>query len=525
MPDHAKTFIEDLTQAVQPLDKAYNLASWEAAVHGSAEANERERQAQVELIRFWSDPDRFETLRRLNLDSDPDPIAARQLKVAYLAAARAQQSPADIEQLTALEAEVRAAYYNFRAEIDGEAVSDNQLDAILHDSRQSGEVQAAWEASKQVARQVAANVRQLAKVRNHAARNHGYRDHFDRALALEEIDEAFLLDVFDRLERATDGPFKAYKAALDAARAERFGVSVDELMPWHYGDLFFQEVPQLRPTALDGALEGQDPVPLALAAYDGLGMEVRDILERSDLYPRPGKNQHAFSVDIDRQGDIRTLDNLEPTARWIRTLHHELGHGVYDKYHDPSLPWLLRQPAHTLSTEAIAILMESQTMEPRWLEQVLGRPASEAGLLGKQARQRFVAGRLIFTRWVLVMTHFERALYANPDADLDRLWWDLVERYQGLRRPPGRSAPDWAAKYHIALAPVYYHNYELGALFQAQLAARLDESFGGLIGNPEAGDWLRRQVFAPGAQQDWAGHIESATGEPLNPAYFTSSLA
>ena len=71
------------------------------------------------------------------------------------------------------------------------------------------------------------------------------------------------------------------------------------------------------------------------------------------------------------------------------------------------------------------------------------------------------AKKLIFTRWCLTMTHFERMFYSDPEADLDMVWWDLVERYQLLQRPDGRKAPDWAAKIHVALAPVYYLFYRL----------------------------------------------------------------
>ena len=38
---------------------------------------------------------------------------------------------------------------------------------------------------------------------------------------------------------------------------------------------------------------------------------------------------------------------------------HEFGHAVYDLGLDTDLPWLLRSPAHILSTEAIAILFGS----------------------------------------------------------------------------------------------------------------------------------------------------------------------
>ena len=75
----------------------------------------------------------------------------------------------------------------------------------------------------------------------------------------------------------------------------------------------------------------------------------------------------------------------------------------------------------------------------------------------------------------MVMTYFERDLYANPDADLNHRWWDYVERFQRLRRPDGRNQPDWAAKVHLALAPVYYQNYLLGEVMspiKAMLNAR-----------------------------------------------------
>src|SRR3712207_1503604 len=63
-------------------------------------------------------------------------------------------------------------------------------------------------------------------------------------------------------------------------------------------------------------------------------------------------------------------------------------------------------------------------------------------------------------RSVLVMYHFERALYTDPDsAELNSVWRDLVERLLFVDRPPGRDEPDWAAVIHIAVAPVYYHNY------------------------------------------------------------------
>ena len=92
------------------------------------------------------------------------------------------------------------------------------------------------------------------------------------------------------------------------------------------------------------------------------------------------------------------------------------------------------------------------------------------------------------------MTHFERGLYADPDADHDARWWDLVERFQLVRRPDDRHAPDWAATIHLASAPVYYHNYQLGEMVASQLTATL----GGLVGNERADGRARSPLVRPG---------------------------
>jgi peptidyl-dipeptidase A len=227
---------------------------------------------------------------------------------------------------------------------------------------------------------------------------------------------------------------------------------------------------------------------------------------------------------IDRQGDIRTLNNLERNHRWNETLHHELGHAVYEMFLDPQLPWLLRTPAHILTTEAIAILMGSLTLDREWLMQVLGVPTAQAEAAAQAARVRRTAAELIFTRWCLVMTNFERAMYGDPEADLDTIWWDLVETFQSLRRPEGRTAPDWAAKYHVALVPVYYQNYELGHLVSAQVRDRITTEAGGFVGRQAAGAWLREKFFRPGARREWSAHIAAATGEALDPRYFVEGL-
>ena len=91
--------------------------------------------------------------------------------------------------------------------------------------------------------------------------------------------------------------------------------------------------------------------------------------------------------------------------------------------------------------------------------------------------------------------------------------------------PDGRDAPDWAAKIHLAAAPVYYQNYLYGELFASQLAATLESRAGGIVDRPAAGELLVRDVFAPGASLRWDDLVTRATGEPLTAAHLARELA
>ena len=198
--------------------------------------------------------------------------------------------------------------------IDGRAVDDNEIRRILRDSDDGEERRAAWLASKTVGANVADDVRELARLRNAAAHSLGYRDWFALSVTTAEMDEGKLLATLDEADRATAEPFARWKAELDGRLAARFGCPVAELAPWHYADVFFQEVPAEGGIDLDPYLADADLVELSRRTYDGIGLETGDVLARSDLFPRDGKCQHAFCIDIDRAGDVRVLANVVPNA-------------------------------------------------------------------------------------------------------------------------------------------------------------------------------------------------------------------
>jgi peptidyl-dipeptidase A len=139
---------------------------------------------------------------------------------------------------------------------------------------------------------------------------------------------------------------------------------------------------------------------------------------------------------------------------------------------------------------------------------------------------------LIFSRWCQVMLRFEKSMYENPDQDLNKLWWDLVEKYQMVHRPAKRNAPDYASKIHIVSAPVYYHNYMMGQLFASQLHHAIardvykekDPDKVVYVGNKEVGEFMKKRVFDPGRSLSWNDLTKHATGDFLNPKAFAEDF-
>lgn len=506
--------VQRAEEEIAPRSVERNVAWWNVNAEASAENERRRAETELSYSNTLADAELYDSILRAR-ENGAEGVVRRRLDLLRDLMLPHQLPVSLRERIVELEASVEARFSRHRGVVRGEEVDDIAIKRIMRESGDVEERREAWEASKTVGAAVADDVRELARLRNEAARALGHRDWFALSIAVSELDEEKLLKTLGACDRATAEPFARWKAGLDERLAERFGCSVGELRPWHYADPFFQETPPDGALDLDPLFRGRDIVQLGKQTFDGIGIDVGGTLGRSDLFPRPGKCQHAFCMDVDRAGDIRVLMNITDNHDSMDTLLHELGHAVYDLGFAGELPWLLRS-THLVMTEASALLFGALAGQRDWLVEVLGVDPGEATALGDRLRAARAAELLLFTRWVLVMTGFERVLYADPESDLDRAWWELVSRHQLVTPPDGRRAPDWAAKIHVAVAPVYYHTYLYGAVVSLQLHDALRRDAGGVVGRPEAGRLLGERLFASGLSQRWDRLVEQVTGSPLS---------
>lgn len=528
-----EAFVARLVGALQPLELEHNREYWLLATTGGEAHLKKCAELDSRMRLLFAQREPYERLRALQAQGAlADPLLQRQLDQLLRAYRARQLDPALIERQVRLEKQLEATFTNHRASLDGTDVSDNRIVEILTGSDDPALRRRAWEASKQVGAKAEADLFELVRLRNDGARSLGFSNYHAMSLELAELDPAWLFELLDQVERDTQPLWDEYKRALDARLAARFGCTPADLRPWHYADPFFQQAPagEADFTPFFAGLHFESVAERFFAAA---GLEIGELLKKADLYERPGKNQHAFCMSVDRGADIRVLCNLQPTEKWMGTLLHEYGHAVYDQYVDPSLPWLLRSHAHILATEASAMLFGRLSKNPVWLRRWAGADPAALAAVAAPAARAVREQLLVQTRWELVMIHMERALYADPAQDLRTLWWGLVERFQGVRRPEGRHAPDWAAKIHFSIAPVYYQNYLLGEMLASQLQdTLLEQVLGGgpgrwerFVADVRVGAFLRERFYAPGARWGWRELVERATGRPLETRPFIDDLA
>ncbi|MBN1866767.1 M2 family metallopeptidase [Candidatus Sumerlaeota bacterium] len=546
MPPTPQEFIARYVEEVEPLERRIALAQWDASLSGRSEDFDLLARLHKEWVELHGRRDAFDAVSALREslversggardDSGEESLVARQIDLVWRAYRSSQGDKELVKRIVDLQTELDREYNTFRAEYRGEKRTNNDLEEILRTTRDDAEAREAWEALKQVGAMAAPRVVELARLRNRHAQELGSRNFYEFSLELGELELGDLFRLLNDIERDTRPLFRDLKDELDARLARAFSIGTGDLRPWHYRNPFFQDMPRGEEVDLDPVFADADIEALTRAYYDGIGLDIRGILAASDLYEKEGKDQHAFCIGIDLPSDVRVLCNIRPSSRWMSTMLHEFGHAVYDKCVDPALPYVLRGPAHTMTTEAVAMLNERAMSSAEFLNAIVGVERSKAEAMAAALRRHQRRKLIVFARWVLVMTHFERAMYEDPERDLDPLWWETVERFQWLDGSERRACPDWAAKMHLAGAPVYYQNYLLGEMTASQILAAIRretkkerEDMGEtpmpLVANPKAGEFLRERLFRPGSSKPWNARLAEATGEELNPRFFLEDL-
>jgi peptidyl-dipeptidase A len=212
---------------------------------------------------------------------------------------------------------------------------------------------------------------------------------------------------------------------------------------------------------------------------------------------------------------------IDQTEEDFRVIHHELGHNFYARAYN-QLPMIFRDGANDGFHEAIGDTI-ALSVTPEYLVKVglLDRAPDASGdipLLLRSALER-----LAFLPFGLVVDQWRWRVFSGevtPDR-YNSAWWELRERYQGVRPPSPRGEEffDPGAKYHVP-ANTPYARYFLAAVLQFQFHRALAKDAGcttplhrcSIYGSATAGKRLQT-TLAMGQSRPWPDALEALTGQ------------
>ena len=219
--------VEEAEARLAPLSVDTNLAWWNSQVEATEENAARRERAEIAWSAALADRDHFAAVRAARENGASGDVR-RRLDLLHDGMLRHQLPDALRERIVELETSVDLRFSRHRGVVGGQEVGDTEIKKILRRSDDTGERREAWEASKTVGAVVADDVRELARLRNEAARSLGHRDWFALSLATDELDERRLADTLAEADRVTAEPFRRWKAVLDERLAARFGCAVSD---------------------------------------------------------------------------------------------------------------------------------------------------------------------------------------------------------------------------------------------------------------------------------------------------------
>ena len=207
--DGFQNFIKDYVNKVEPLSTRYNQAQWDAYISGKSELFDLTQKLSLQIDSVHQDNNHFKYLKALKEKMViHDTLLKRQLTILYNAYLAKQINPELNKQITELSTKLENTFGNFRAEVDGKKLTDNDVTRILKNSTDSEYREKVWRAQKSLGELTAKDIVELAKLRNKAAKELGFENYYKMAMTLSELDPEQVENTFDELSTLSEKPFR-----------------------------------------------------------------------------------------------------------------------------------------------------------------------------------------------------------------------------------------------------------------------------------------------------------------------------
>jgi oligoendopeptidase F len=500
MDEGIKAFADSLETKLDGVARQMNLEDWNFYTTG-------EKGRLEEFQKQWSDivlnPTYFEKAKEYR-GKTKDAILSRRIELIYQLLLGEKVNA--LESIYQLRDSLSQIDLKFRATYQGKEVTNNELYNIMRYEKNREKRKEAYLALAQVGEKMHSGLAELMSRRNEEAKKLGYANYYELGLEQADIKKDFLFDLLTEIDSISLEPYKQ----LLQEWTKRLNVS--QIESW---DLYYVQGDILE--KLSPYFPKEKQMLLLKETMKDIGIDLDSIPIKYDIEPRPGKSQLAYSFAIHTPDDIRILANIDKGINYCGTMFHETGHSVQSVFiNQPS--YLLREYTAGCFNEGMAQIIAGFLYQPEWLKKYTKIPDELIKKIKKMKRE----DELLSLRSSLLRLNFEYQAYLNPTQDLNKLYWNLYEKYVLLPGHP--EIYSWSSLIYYTTHPVYLQNYLLADLIQAQTFAYLKSKNGSMVSNPKIKEFLLENYFKPGASISWDILVEKATGEPLSPKYLFQEI-
>ncbi len=542
----AQAFLSGYNSQYEKLATAASEAQWKAnteIIEGDSLNAVAEQKAVEELAMFTGSKENIETARKfLKQKEYLGPVQLKQLNsILYLAGNNPGTVAEKVKERIKAESEQTQKLYGFQYMLNGEKVTTNRLDDILKSEHRPEKRLAAWNASKEVGKELKQGLITLRRLRNETVQALGYKDYFSYQVSEYGMETREMMDFLEKLMKELWPLYRELHTYMRYELARQYNEKeVPDYLPAHWlpnrwGQDWSANI-KVKGLNIDSILRTKTPewiVKEGEKLYTSLGFPSlpQSFWTKSSLYPYPAdstvkKNNHASAWHMDLNQDVRSLMSVESNAEWFETVNHELGHIYYYlSYSIPQVPIILRTGANRAFHEAIGSMMGMAAMQKPYLVS-RGLVNADAQVDSINALLKEAMNAVVFIFFSSgTMSHFEKELYAdNLSSDQwNKKWWALTKQYQGIVPPTERDEIycDAATKTHINDDAAQYYDYALSYVLLYQIHNYIarnilhqDPRSTNYYGNKEIGKFLKK-ILESGATKDWKALLKETTGEEL----------
>ncbi|PAY02046.1 peptidyl-dipeptidase [Pseudoalteromonas sp. HM-SA03] len=427
---------------------------------------------------------------------------------------------------------------------DGTCLSLGDMTAKMANSRNYEELLDIWQGWREVSKPMRPLYEKQVVLTNEGANELGYADTGAMWRSKYDMPADDFAKELDRTWNQVKPLYDSLHCHVRAKLGEKYGedkVPQDQPIPAHllgnmwaqsWGNIYDLVAPENADPGYDVtallAKHNYDEIKMVKGAekfFTSMGFAPlpETFYERS-LFIKPQDRDvqcHASAWNLDAKDDLRIKMCIQRTGEEFSVIHHELGHNFYQRAYNQQ-PVYYQESANDGFHEAIGDTI-ALSVTPGYLKQIglldnVPDESKDIGLLMKMALDKvaFIPFGLLVDQWRWKVFSGE----ISP-AEYNQAWWELREKYQGVKAPISRTENDFdpGAKYHVP-GNVPYTRYFLAHILQFQFHKSLCEIAGSKeaihrcsVYNSEAAGERLNAMLEMGSSKPWQQALKTLTGK------------